>query len=314
MTLNRKMMGECNKKVITFSVGNHTLFNLEKTQYLKSAYENLNSYNLNNLIEYLIQIGGKPLKLKLRRQFAFQVSWKKKESNIRARCHFQNIVDYLHFIKKDITIEKLRIVIADVTQYVKNIDPNENTDFILISTNSQASAIQFDSAERLFYNHQIRDQNQNNYSTDLLVIYAIRLSLENRVRELLGIDYATTKNGKNIGLSSLIKISKQLTTVSYSNDFDWEEVEWINDWLNHHMHRHIRPYPWTIHQSLEALKKFINPKDPIIRNNFKMYSFYAAAYVEDETIYHREINSKINEKHPGANIKWMPKKGIVIKK
>ena len=287
---------------------------MEKTQFLKSACENLSSENLDNLIDYLTRIGGKPLKLKYRRQIAFKVSWTNKENITRARCHFQNSVDYLNFIRENISVQKLRIVIADLAKYVKIIDPNENTDFNLISTKTQPSAIQFDSAERLFYNHQIRGQNQNNYSSDLLAIYAIRLSLENRVRELLGIDYATNKNGKNIGLSSLIKISKNLTTVNYSNDFEWEEVEWVNDWLNHHMHRHIRPYPWIIHQSLEALKYLVNPKDPINKNNLKMYSFYTAAYVDDEVKFHQEINSKLNELYPGINIKWSSKKGIVIKK
>jgi hypothetical protein len=67
----------------------------------------------------------------------------------------------------------------------------------------------------------------------------------------------TTCKGKNIGLNSLIKLSKELKTVKYSKAVNWTEIEWINIWINHHMHRHIRPYPWVIYQAIELIDHHI---------------------------------------------------------
>lgn len=193
------------------------------------------------------------------------------------------------------------------------LDSNEDTSFIFLSTNTQASAVQFDSAKRLFYNHQIREQYQSNYSTDLLTLYSIRLSLESRVRGLLGIDYATA-NGKNIGLSTLIKISKGLKSVEYSAKTEWTEIEWVNNWLNHYMHRHIRTYPWIIHQALEILKPFVAPKEPLIKSDRTIHSFSSATYVNDENVLENEIELNLQELYPEVKIRWLNKREIVKKK
>lgn len=269
--------------------------------------------NLDNLISYLKEIGGKPLTTKCKRQNAFKTFWLDKENRLLARCHVQNASEYLIFIKENIKKEQLQTVVADIANFVKFLDPNEDTSFIILSTNTQASAIQFDNAKRLFYNHQIREQYQNNYSIDLLNLYAIRLSLESRVRGLLGIDYATT-NGKNIGLSTLIKISKKLKSVEYSEKTEWTEIEWVNNWLNHHMHRHIRPYPWIIHQALEILKPFVDPKEPLIKSDKTIHSFYSATYVNDENTFENEIELQLKELYPEVEIRWLNKREIVKKK
>ena len=283
---------------------------MKKTQYLKSAYTKLTQKSVDDLIEYLKIIGGKSLTTKCKRQNAFKTSWIDKETKLLTRCHVQNAAHYLDFIKASITKDQTRTVIADLTSYVEILDSNEDTSFIILSTNTQPSAVQFDSAKRLFYNHQIREQNQNNYSTDLLALYAIRLSLESRVRGLLGIDYATS-NGKNIGLSTLIKISKGLELVEYSEKIDWTEIEWVNNWLNHYMHRHLRPYPWIIHQAIEVLKPFVDPKEPIIKSNRTIYSFYSATYVEDEDALEKEIEFNLLELYPKVKITWLHKREIL---
>lgn len=269
--------------------------------------------NLDNLIAYLQEIGGKPLTTSCKRQNAFKTSWLNKENKLLARCHVQNASEYLSFLREDIKRKQLRTVVADITHFVELLDPNEDTSFIILSTNTQASAIQFDNAKRLFYNHQIRRQYQNNYSIDLLNLYAIRLSLESRVRGLLGIDYATT-NRNNIGLSTLIKISKNLKSIEYSEKIKWTEIEWVNNWLNHHMHRHIRPYPWIIHQALEILKPFVDPKEPLIKSDRTIHSFYSATYVNDESALENEIELKLKELYPEVEIRWLNKREIVKKK
>jgi hypothetical protein len=172
------------------------------------------------------------------------------------------------------------------------------------------SAIHFDIAKKLFFTHQIREQNQNNYDTDLLTIYSLRLSLESRIRKLLGIDYATSK-GKSIPLSTLIKVSKDLKTVRYSDDFNWIEIEWINDWLNHHMHRHIRPYPWVIFQTIEALKSFLDPKEPLFVEGRTIYSFYNATYVDNEAEFQKEIETSLKLEYPEIEIEWLASREIM---
>ncbi|MHB1197785.1 MAG: hypothetical protein ACYC0A_13200 [Lutibacter sp.] len=288
---------------------------MKNTHFLKSLYTELTQKNVENLIEYLKSIGGKSLTIKCKRQNAFKTSWTEKETMLLTRCQVQNASDYLNFIKDGITKDQVRTVVADLARYVQFLDSNEDISFIVLSTNTLPSAVQFDCAKRLFYNHQIREQNQNNYSTDLLTLYAIRLSLESRVRGLLGIDYAT-HDRKSIGLSTLIKISKGLDSVEYSNKIEWNEIEWVNNWLNHHMHRHLRPYPWIIHQALEVLKPFIDPKEPLIISNRTIHSFYSATYVNDENELEKEIELNLQELFPKAdiNIKWLNKREIVKKK
>jgi hypothetical protein len=208
------------------------------------------------------------------------------------------------------TNDQIKVVIADLSKYVKFLDVNEDVSFILLSTNTLPSAIHFDIAKRLFLTHQIRKQNQNSYNTDLLTIYSLRLSLESRIRGLLGIDYATNK-GKSIGLAILIKVSKKLKSVSYSNEFNWTEIEWINDWLNHHMHRHIRPYPWLIYQAIETLKSFLDPKEPRLIEDRTVYSFYNATYVRNEIELEKEIDTTLKLEYPEIEIKWLSKREIV---
>ncbi|MBB6461849.1 hypothetical protein [Flammeovirga kamogawensis] len=280
------------------------------TNYLKNTYNNTSLKNIELLIEYLKKIGGKPLLIACRRQNAFKLSWTSRDKMLISRCHIQNAVDYLEYIKTDYSEKQIKVVIADLASHIKTLDKNEDVDFILMSTNTLPSAIHFDIATKLFFNHQIREQNQDNYSTDILTLYSIRLALESRVRGLLGIDYAVSK-GKNIGLSTLIKISKNLTTIEYSKEIDWGEIDWINKWLNHNMHRHIRPYPWSIFQALESLKFFIDPKDPLIKDGRKIYSFYSTTYVEDESSYEKEVETKLKNQYPDIEIKWSYKKEIL---
>lgn len=283
---------------------------MEKTYILKTTYTNSTKENIENLIDYLIKIGKKSLTLNCRRQNTFKTYWTDKEINLISRCQVQNAAEYLDFIKDNLKKEQLNTVIADLADYVNYLDNNEDTSFIVVSTNTLPSAIHFNSAKNLFYKHQISKGNQNNYSTDLLTLYAIRLALESRVRGFLGIDYATSK-GRNIGLSTLIKISKRLKAVEYSEKVEWSEIEWVNNWLNHHMHRHLRPYPWNIHQALEILKPFINPKDKLIKSDRKIYSFHSATYVQDENLLKNEIESNLRELYPEVKVKWLRKREIV---
>lgn len=284
----------------------------DKTRYLKTSYSDPTPENLEQLIGYFQSIGGRTLSLICRRQNAFKTRWTQREENLRNRCHVQNAAEYLGSIKYCYSHDQIKATIADIAQYVKTLDSKEDVSFILVSTNTLPSAIHFDIAHRLFLTHQIRDQNQNNYGTDLLTIYSLRLSLESRIRGLLGIDFATN-NGKPVGLNTLIKVSKELKSVKYSETVNWSEIEWINEWINHHMHRLLRPHPWIIHQAIESLKPFLDPKDKVTFGDTTRYSFYSATYVVNENELHTEIESALKIEYPEIVIKWKDKREIMLK-
>ncbi|HYG03893.1 MAG TPA: hypothetical protein VD927_15705 [Chryseosolibacter sp.] len=286
---------------------------MNNTTYLKTSFTDPTPANLEQLIKYFQNIGGKTLPIICRRQNAFKTKWTPREENLRNRCHAQNAAEYLESIKYRYSRDQVKVIIADIAQYVKKLDSNEDVSFILLSTNMLPSAIHFDIASRLFLTHQIRDQNQDNYGTDLLTIYSLRLSLESRIRGLLGIDFATI-NGKPVGLNKLIKVSKGLKSVKYSETVNWPAIEWINEWINHHMHRLLRPHPWVIHQAIESLKPFLDPQDPVTIDDRITYSFYSATYVVSERELHNEIESALKIECPAIVIKWKDNREIMIRR
>lgn len=276
---------------------------MNKTNNLKKAYRDTNWDNVNHLINYLKSIAGKEISLTCRRQNAFKTKCTKREEHLRTRCHIQNAAEYLDSIRLSFSKEQIEIVIADIATYVKRLDTNEDVDFILLSTINLPSAIHFDTAKNLFYTHNIREQHKNNYSIDLLTIYGLRLSLESRIKGLLGINYAT-KKGKPIGLSTFIKVSKNLKSVNYSKNINWTEIEWVNEWINNHIHGLIRPYPWIIHQAFKTLQPFVDPKEPVKTNNMTTYSFYSASIVDNENDFHDEVETALKSEDPTINIEW----------
>ncbi len=286
---------------------------MTKTTNLKVAYYDSSLENFKLLVNYLQSIGGKLLSLNCRRQNAFKTRWTKKEEELRNRCHIQNAVEYLESIKDNYSKGQIQTVIADISTYVKKLDLNEDESFIALSTNTLPSVIHFDIAKRLFLTHQIRDQHQDNYGTDLVSIYSLRLSLESRIKGLLGIDFAIAK-GKPLGLKSLINIAKELKSIKYSEKFNWQDIEWVNDWINHHMHRSIRPYPWIIYQALLSLEPLIAPKEPIQIDDRTIYSWYSSTIVEDQKSLHEEIESMFNAKYADIKIAWLDKSDVTTKK
>ena len=278
----------------------------EKSYVLNDIYYELNHENLEAFISHLKKIGGKPLKSKCKKQNIFKLSLSLDERGIKllARCHIQCALEYVEFIKKNIDKKKLKIIVAEIIPYVKRLFPNEYTSFILISTNILPSAVHFDNAKILFYSHDIRKQFQDNYSVDLLVIYGIRLSLESRIKRLLGIDYVITSKKHNIGLSQFIEISKMLKHVEYAKEIDWEEIDWIVKWLNHFIHRLIRPYPWVIHQCIVILENFVSPRSILTTSNKKILSFYSATVVLNEEKLKNEIERHLKKIDEEIIIRW----------
>ncbi len=281
-----------------------------KTYYTKTVFESLNLENILEFIKYLKNLGGKELSISCRRQNAFKTKWYQREEKLRARCHIQNAVEYLEVIKNEFSIDQIKIVIADIANYINAMDKNEDLDFILLSSNILPSAIHFKNSRSLFYFHKIPEGN-NNYDTDLITLYAIRLSLESRIKGLLGIDFIT-ENGKPIGLGKMINISKQLRSVKFNKNFSWNEVQWVNEWLNHHMHRLLRPYPWIIHQAIEILQPLLLPQEPVITENTKKFSFYSASIIENNVDFKKEVKLALGTTNSNVKIQWKLQREIML--
>lgn len=284
-----------------------------KTQFLKKAYIKPDFDSIKELCLYLDTISGKELNISLVRQYLFKSAWNEKENKIKLRCHLKAASIYLmFFLNNEINYKKeqIQIVVADLAKYISEFDKDEDTTFIFISTNVLPSAVHFKITEQLFYKNNIDSSRRDNYKTDLLTIYSLRLSLEKRIRGLLGIDYATNRS-QNIGLNSLIKTAKTLKNITYSEKINWAQIEFVNKWLNHFMHRNIRPYPWCIHQAFEVLKPLIDPIDPIVVSDKKIFSFYSASYVKNESLFEKEINQSLKSAFPEIEIKWKMEREIL---
>jgi len=197
-----------------------------KTEICKKVYFNPeNSSEIDNLIDYLKKLGGKKLKSSRISHYLFKTEWKTKENPNRDKCQIQAAQQYLEFLKskKDNKAE-IKTLIADLIPYIERLDENENGSFIAGNSNIIHSTIHFHSAKNIFYNHQILESHQENHMSDLLSVYALRLSLEKKVRAILGIDLAKS-NGQKVGLSSFIEVLMKLKTIKYSEDINWQEIK-----------------------------------------------------------------------------------------
>lgn len=261
--------------------------------------------NVNKLVEYLASIVGKETSLSSIRQSILKTKWLHREKQLRSRSHVQAAIYFLKYLikngKQPFEGEDIKTVIADLIPYISTLDKSEDVSFIVVSTNTLPSTIHYKHAKWLFYKNQLPDA-RNRYNLDLMVLYVLRLSLEQRVLGFLGIDFVVARN-KPVSLTKLLKIVKKLENVKYAEQINWDEIEWVYDWLNHYMHRHLRPYPWVIHQSFEILNSVLESSQ-IIRNKTTHLSFYASTIVQDEDKLQTEIEKEIVQMTPDAKIQW----------
>lgn len=126
---------------------------------LKETYFNPNYENFEKLKSYLSSIGGRKLKLPSIRENIFKTKWKGRENNLRTRCQIQAASMYLSYLlsasEKDNLEGNIKTLIADIIPYIKAIDEQEDTSFILISTNNLPSSTHYEHAASLFFNHRL---------------------------------------------------------------------------------------------------------------------------------------------------------------
>jgi len=282
---------------------------------LQAAYHYPTTENLKQLIEYLRSLGGKPLKLACIRNNIFKSSWSEKDSNTVNRCHLQAAALCIeHFVVKDAieaNRETIQTALADLVGYLKQLDVTIDKPPVLSSPNVQISPVHYSHAQKLFYESKLPEEKNPRYHYDLLVLYATRLSVDKRILGFLGIDFIET-NGPPFGLSRFFPILKKTINIDFAPDINWDEIELVYSWLNHHMHRLFRPEPWVIHQSFEILNPLFTPGKKDIDDQTIM-SLFASTYVEDEEALKGEISSHIFAVFPKARIYWKHKREILKK-
>lgn len=280
---------------------------LDNKKLLESAYKSANLDLAERVIQYLDCLNTKCYSNQHIRKHIFQTKWISKQEGNVFRCHIQAASVYLKYLvahhEKIEFANQFKIVIADIIPYVQLIDKEQDTSHFLLSTNTLPAFIHYLNAQELFYKHSIRNDCRDNYRCDVLVLYALRLSLEKRIKGIIGIDYAIDSKQNPISLTKLIRIIKEIKNIEFSKEIDWCQIEQVNGWLNHFIHRGLRPHPWVIHQAFEVLDNLIMSKSRII-NDRTHYSWYGSAFVKSKTKFKEEIETVFLEKYPGGGIKW----------
>jgi len=274
---------------------------------LKTAYDTPNRENIQALIEYFNKIGGRKLSLACIRNNIFKSSWVDDHQAQMDRCNIQAASLYLQDILKNEysgdPAGTIKTVVSDSTKIVQRLDSSFNPNFLHFSTNVQPSFIHFEQTESLFYKNQLPEKEVTRYNIDLLVVYSLRLSLEKRILGFLGIDFIEQDGKPPVGFSKLYPIIKNLENIEYRNGINWEEIKMVNEWLNHFIHRHFRPFPWSIHQAIQVINPLFYIGD-FDEYGTKYSSIYASTIVRDERKLHAEIEKKIKAVLGDATIYW----------
>jgi hypothetical protein len=280
---------------------------------LRTTFGDPSKANTLLLIEYFYSISGKRLKIACIRQYIFKTVIKCNLFNPVDRCHVQAAAAYLNYLINETDpnehIEEIKTTIADILPFIKKLDPKEDCSFVLISPNTLPSVIHYKQAQSLFYKNCLQKEAEWRYHIDILVIYALRLSLEKRILGFLGIEYLL-ENGKLVGLSKIISLAANLKSVRFNPNIKWDEIKIVNDWLNYYMHRHQRPYPWAIHQAFEILNPLLLP-GKVSNGKTQCGSIYASTFVENEAELQREIEYKIKKLKSDIEIKWLSERDIL---
>jgi hypothetical protein len=74
-------------------------------------------------------------------------------------------------------------------------------------------------------------------------------------------------------------------------------------WLNHNMHRALRPEPYVLHEVIQYLEPIFKA-DKIENEKGTMYSIHSSAYVDDLNAFHTEVEQLLQTEFPDCKIQW----------
>lgn len=265
---------------------------------LKEVFQNPTSENVEDLIKEIYLRIPKRSTPNAIFDSVFKTSWNERESKSRLKKNILAACDFLEFLRKEQNenfIKNVKSCIADLFPLLEDYFDEKDLKFRVLNTNTLSSLFFWDIVESLFYRDTFVSKTGTRDSYDLPVIYLMRLSLESRIHGFLGIDLIRVR-GKSIQLAELIKFSSKMKSVIFDSRLNWDRIEKINNWLNHFMHRHIRPYPWSIHLAINELKPFFMNGEKIY-NGKKSYSWFNSTSAYNRSELKEELISYLNEKY-----------------
>ncbi len=237
-----------------------------------------------------------------------KIKWRNSEQ--RKRAFIQAALKYLEFLKEEINvaeskelnyhIKNLKISLADLAFYASEFNSEIDFSFILVSPNSQPTPYQFDLLISIFYQNTIKESHDK-YLIDLVVVPILRTILESKVKSILGIDIINDSKGRPIEISKLLSLISKSKVLIKHKSLELSNLKQIFEWLNHMMHRNIRPDIFVLHFVIKYLQ-------PIFESSWlekeTRWSIFASALVPDINDYKKEIKSICEKEFEGSQIYW----------
>lgn len=273
---------------------------------LNQLYGSISIENVKSFIGETNQNIGTHLKYGGVFNLIFSKSWKERELQSLRKASIQGALIYLDFLienESDNFEQDVRNCLADLYPFYRDFFSISERSLIF-NVNNIPTALHYDLSKGLFYGNSIPEKLQKRSYLDLPVTYLLRMCLEGRIHGFLGIDYVR-KGENSIPLSEVLKLTQKLTTIEFSSEINWDRICKINDWLNHYIHRNLRPVPWCIHLAFQELDVFFKFGMREIGTT-KSYSTYYSTFMKDKDLFQKEFSILLKQRYPKEEtmIKW----------
>lgn len=219
-----------------------------------------------------------------------------------ASCHLLAAIEYLKMkdsIDHRISEDTVRTVIADLTNYIRILNPNfkENIPQVF---NDTPPGLHYRHSNHLFERGELDESSRTHVYRDLIVILMMRTAFERKIKSLLGISYLKKAQNKSVPLFELIELLKELEYVEFSNNVNWVHLLIVNKWMNFHIHQGLRPHPWIIFKAISIFDSLISPPSRFqwYKDGKSIHDFRVRAV--DKAKLRKEILEKIKEKYQGG--------------
>ena len=274
----------------------------------------------NNLLSYLNKYSGtyKPNGVLSR---ILLIEWEEINISERDKAIVQSAINYISYFLKLVEkndenlnayILNIKTGVADLKPTICRVDKNIDFEFLLLNTNTQQTSIQHKIVEYLFYKNSL-PKNASKYDLEHLTVPFLRTILESKIKRILGVDILRNEKNLAIDLSVLLKILPELKSISLHKAYDPNILSMIMKWLNHFMHRNLRPESYILYQVLQYIDPLFSP-GKITHKNGVLFSLNSSAFTNDIDAYHSEVENILSSKFPGCYIQWKRKEVSTIKK
>lgn len=190
--------------------------------------------------------------------------------------------------------------VCDLKEYIGVVDPHHDYAWLILNTNQSLSHFYYDEVLSLLYGEQMKSTNSD--AKFNLATLAIRHALEQRIRNLIGLDYLLINN-QPIMFSTVLEVLTKLQNLKKQTSIDINRLRKINDWANRHLHRGLRPLTWQMEWAENEIGKLFFIGKTIDEQSL---SLFASFETDDLSELREEFEHQINLNYPGKNIqiKW----------